>query len=882
MADNSGRGGILLERIKVAQHTIDSLSAKVFFYENERTLLKEKKEHFETGYYKLVEENSQLLNDTIHKDTLLKKLTMMEGEIGVLLKTQDGLQERHVKQTASIESYKQQIDCLQEENQAVKKVNEELGVSAAKAHGSVEKLKASEENLKNQSIVSSIEKETLASEVNRLINKLKSQDEKLRRRKEKEQDLVKENSVLRQDFISKMREMRQLEKNLVYLEDQFRATVDEKEDATNQSRHDIAVVNEEIEELQRSLAQSKQSLTAEAQRASKVKEERDALEQKLNDTEKRVIELESSLNHNQSAVDDLRRLVHDGETKTTSLERDNSSLRQRIRNLKQENGSLTSTIKSNEEQTSASLIEKDRLVEELKHEVQKLEAENSTLIEHSKSDLQAFTIESENGKRFLQEQIVHLQMELESITQHFTEYKSEQANCLNYSQLEIKKLKEANKSLTEKSSTSEKRVERLTSDLEATRKDLQKSRRKHDTLNLEFDEMAKCKDALSKQVDQYAKENKLLKKKSTDDANLMDKLDMQSKSEITTQKAIYENKLKLMESDYDSMKMSLREAEQEKAICVETYKKQISAIQQQSDTDMEQLTQERDEISASLQTANLDLEEYKNKFNSLTHELDEVSTVNADLKLNLSLLSKELESYQQDGQSCLEKDEEIFELQEIVSSLRKREEEMAITLSRSKNQNTEHADSFTSLQHEVASLKSSLDNKERDWETRSSETSATITDLRNSQRELQFRNDKLKAECRKRAVQSHATCGELQLVKTDLNAVKKELEVVVELNKKLEMVNETLQQENRDLVTNAQQLEHDIGVLKSSYEDLLSKELSKQKSEFLLKENQLLKRLSSERFDTHQQPRSGSPMHQSHHNQNQHEQYRQEPLFASM
>ena len=101
--------GILIERIKVAQHTIDTLSAKVFFFENERTLLKEKKEQFEAGYYKLVEENSKLLNEKIYKDTLLKKLNLMEEEIGKLLKTQESLQEKYNEQLHLIDKYRMEM-----------------------------------------------------------------------------------------------------------------------------------------------------------------------------------------------------------------------------------------------------------------------------------------------------------------------------------------------------------------------------------------------------------------------------------------------------------------------------------------------------------------------------------------------------------------------------------------------------------------------------------------------------------------------------------------------------------------------------------------------------------------------------------------------------
>lgn len=844
-SDGTDGRGILIERIKVAQHTIDSLSAKVFFYENERTLLREKKEHFEKGYYKLVEENSQLLNDKIHKDTLLKKLTLMEGEIGVLLKTQENLQGKQQEQVASIESYKCRIKDLEEENEAVKKVNDEFGITAGKNRTMLDKVKQSEDGLRNQNIVLGIEKETLTSELDRLVNKLKTHDEKLRCRKEKEQELLKENALLRQECRAKDREMRQMEDNFAYLEDQLRVAVDQKDDLVNQSKHNITVANEEMDELRKSLTRSEQHLTAEKDRIAKINGEKDALEMRLSSVESKLVESELALKTKQSVIDDLQKRIRDGDTKFNNLEKDNSTLRQRIRNLKQENTSLTNTQQLTEERTKADIATRDELVNELKSEIQKLESETLRMSERFESDLRTCQMDSGNEKRMLGETVDRLQSELESITHHFMEYKNEQTNCMAYSKKEIEELKKNNTDLSEQIRNSDEQVQKLTSELETIRKELQSSLQAHNELNLEFEEKIKCSDALSKEVGLLQEENKILQEKNTGNINLIDKLNVQSKSEIGAQKAMYDNKLKLVESDYESMKVALRDMEQEKAICVETYKKQIAALQSQSDNDVERLAHERDELSTSLQTANMDLDEYKANFNSLKTELGEVSSVNTDLKLNLSLLSKELETYQQDSQLCHEKDEEIRELQEIVNSLRKREEDMAIAISRTKIQKNESDKLSTSLQQEFDSLKSSLDLKESDWEARSKEMSDTIDNLTKSQRDLQTRCDKLKTECRKRAVQSHATCGELQMVKTDAENVKKELEVVVELNKKLELVNQSLQQDNQDLTANTQQLQNDIGILKSSYEELLAKELSKQKSEFIMKENQLLKRLST-------------------------------------
>ncbi|XP_066914567.1 uncharacterized protein [Clytia hemisphaerica] len=124
----------------------------------------------------------------------------MEEEIGKLLKTQENLQEKYNEQLHSIDRYKRDNTNLKDEVEALKKVNQEIHLAATKDTASLERIRNSEEEMKNQSIVLRIEKETLGSEVDRLIGKLKNQDEKLRCRKEKEQDLIKDNSILRQEI----------------------------------------------------------------------------------------------------------------------------------------------------------------------------------------------------------------------------------------------------------------------------------------------------------------------------------------------------------------------------------------------------------------------------------------------------------------------------------------------------------------------------------------------------------------------------------------------------------------------------------------------------------------------------------------------------------
>uniref|UniRef100_A0A7M5V1F4 Uncharacterized protein n=1 Tax=Clytia hemisphaerica TaxID=252671 RepID=A0A7M5V1F4_9CNID len=228
-----------------------------------------------------------------------------------------------------------------------------------------------------------------------------------------------------------------------------------------------------------------------------------------------------------------------------------------------------------------------------------------------------------------------------------------------------------------------------------------------------------------------------LKEKQTNNMSLIDQLNQQSKSELAAQKSVYDEKLTVLEADYELLKTSLRNCEQEKSVCIETYKKQIKTLQLQSDGEIDRMSHERDELSTTLQTAHLDLNEYKIKFNSLENELEEVSMVNADLKQNLSLLSKELETYQSENQNNFDKDEEINELREIILSLRKREEEMARIISKNKTEKTCLDENLTVLRQENEGLKAGKNTMQQDWDMNRNELLVKIETVTKQQNDLQ-------------------------------------------------------------------------------------------------------------------------------------------------
>jgi len=841
--------GILIERIKLAQNTIDSLSNKVMFYENERVVLKEQKEQFEKGYYKLVQENSSLLNDRIHKDSLLKKINVMGDEVAQLLQTQETLHTKHKEQQKCIEHYKSQCIFNEEEIQVLRKVNEELKLESNKDAALAERLKSSEEELKNQAIVLKIEKETLSSELERLINKLKKQDERLRSRKEKEQELVKENSLLRQNSRSRDRKLDSANESLSYLQEQLQLVAEEKNEVLDESQQEVAAAFEELKMVRENLAACQKELSTEKERVAENMKQKEKLDEQCNELNSLLRDSESNLKSQLTSIEDLERNVAEVGCKLVNAERDNAGLKQRLKNVKQENSSLNSTVRSKDLQLSELTHELEQNAKKWRDEIENLECEKIQTKESIENECASRVAEAEKTRRLTEENATRLQAELESVKHHFIAYKDEQEASASFDQQEIQDLRNTISTLSESLKNAERQVQQLNEKLDEVSKKLKGVELEHEDLQSEFQKQYATVNEQKQHIDQLGSEYEELKCKDTENLALIEKLHKQAKSETALQKTTYESQLQVLETDYESLKLALKNAEQEKSICIETYKKQIITLHRQSDSDVEILTQERDEASASLQTANLDLDEYKSKFESLEKELEEVSSVNADLKHNLSLLSKELETYQQESQQTLEKEEQISELQSIIHSLRKREEEMAIVISKNKNEKNEHSQQTRQLQEENTTLRRLQETLERERECAKRELDDSVANLTKSQKEFQVRNDKLKAECRKRAMKSHATCGELEVVKAELTSVRKELEVLVELNKKLELVNETLQEENTDMQMSIQQLQNDMGLLKTSYEDLLAKELSKQKSEFILKENELLKRLSHDRLD---------------------------------
>eukprot|EP00111_Clytia_hemisphaerica_P008686 TCONS_00025392-protein len=715
--------------------------------------------------------------------------------------------------------------------------------------------------MKNQSIVLRIEKETLGSEVDRLIGKLKNQDEKLRCRKEKEQDLIKDNSILRQEIRIKDRELRDVTENGVYLQDQLKMVMDEKNDFANQSKHESFLVHEEIRELQGKLDASQKCLSEEKIQTEKLRQTNNSLEMEVEKLKSKLLNSEERDKTLKATVEKLEKKGHDDRSKILNFEKEVNSLKQRIKTLKQENSSLSDNVKSMESQMKEELSSKVIENERLSHETKQVREELQCKIDQLETDHLSYTAESEAVKKTLENQLSHLQNELEAVSHHFREYKREQETCLSFNQVEVENLKKQNISLNEKLTSSDVKLENLSQNYDDLSKDLQCSRKENESLQIEIEEREKVILELKSRIKQHENEAMDLKEKQTNNMSLIDQLNQQSKSELAAQKSVYDEKLTVLEADYELLKTSLRNCEQEKSVCIETYKKQIKTLQLQSDGEIDKMSHERDELSTTLQTAHLDLNEYKIKFNSLENELEEVSMVNADLKQNLSLLSKELETYQSENQNNFDKDEEIRELREIILSLRKREEEMARIISKNKTEKTCLDENLTVLRQENEGLKAGKNTMQQEWDMNRNELLVKIETVTKQQNDLQVRNDKLKAECRKRAMQSHAKCGELEIMKTDLQSMRKELDVVVELNKKLEQVNDTLQEENKALSKDVAQHQNDIGILKTSYEDLLAKELSKQKSEFILKENQLLKRISNGgSFDVLATPGGGSPL----------------------
>ncbi|XP_066914566.1 putative leucine-rich repeat-containing protein DDB_G0290503 [Clytia hemisphaerica] len=400
-----------------------------------------------------------------------------------------------------------------------------------------------------------------------------------------------------------------------------------------------------------------------------------------------------------ATVEKLEKKGHDDRSKILNFEKEVNSLKQRIKTLKQENSSLSDNVKSMESQMKEELSSKVIENERLSHETKQVREELQCKIDQLETDHLSYTVESEA--------------------------------------VEVENLKKQNISLNEKLTSSDVKLENLSQNYEDLSKDLQCSRKENESLQIEIEEREKVILELKSRIKQHENEAMDLKEKQTNNMSLIDQLNQQSKSELAAQKSVYDEKLTVLEADYELLKTSLRNCEQEKSVCIETYKKQIKTLQLQSDGEIDRMSHERDELSTTLQTAHLDLNEYKIKFNSLENELEEVSMVNADLKQNLSLLSKELETYQSENQNNFDKDEEINELREIILSLRKREEEMARIISKNKTEKTCLDENLTVLRQENEGLKAGKNTMQQDWDMNRNELLVKIETVTKQQNDLQ-------------------------------------------------------------------------------------------------------------------------------------------------
>ena len=852
-SNNSDNRGILIDRIKIAQSTIDSLSAKVFCYENEREQLHEQKEAYEKSYHRLAQENSQIRAEQIAKEALLKKINTMGDEVTELLQAQEVLLEKHKQQQSNIDYYKTQNSLLEEESKTLQRVNDQL-TKTAKINGMlVEETRKREEDVKNQLVVLKIEKDAQSSEIERITFKIQKVTEKYKQQKEKETSWIRELALFEERVATHKKELTSANENIERLQRQLELSNLERQKVLQSTKSDIDSANSEIKTLQETLTLCQRDLQAERNKGVDLETSTRSLTRDVQQWKDKLTTVEKG---KQQLVDEK----YECESKLCKLQeqynatqRENKLCNQKLRNAENEVVSLEKSLKSAQGKLQKQNMESEQRIEKLNmkiNEIQEVYLEQEQTLQNQHS-VQISKLEADNYKS--QELIADLENELNLLNEKYTDmnddyllYREEQNKQTEYQANEISTYKSKQLKIQKKLSETKAENKQLTDDAVTLTSTIDMLRVENDFLKQRTSEKDTILEEQASTIQQLTLDCSTLESANKENRDLIEVLNKQSNNEMLSERASYESKITSLKTDVESLTIALKNAQHEQKLSSTTFFGKLKDVQNESDAQIEAISNEKDEVATQLQNALLDLTEYKNKFTSLQNELDDVSSVNADLKKNLSLLSDELQCYQQDVAQSTDKDQQIIQLQASLHEFETELSHLKIANDKYKRSEENATQETIRVQKELLGLKTSFDLQRNELENERKSFSSKEANLIKEQRESLIRIEKLKSECRKRAMQSHAKCGELEVLRAENSSIKKELEVITELNNKLEEVHHSLEDEKRSLQVTVGQSQEDMHTLKTSYEDLLAKELTKQRSEYLVKENQLLKRLSSD------------------------------------
>ena len=888
--------GILIERIHEAQKAIEILNNELHVKENDNKLLKQQNENLLRKYEHLENDIGAIKKENDVKEALLDKVNNMAREVSELLEAQNDLIKKHREQESELALLKEHCEESKQKCVNLNKLNSNLELSNQEKNIELDKYRQKELDHTKKMQIYDVERTALIDEFDHLKNllnreemknaALEEENKKLKMKSQENDNIMKENKNLKEKFClieedlrSCRNSLQSLEKERLCVSEEKQALIEELERLKTKSdneKHIAKQLNIELTEMKAKLDSSlsdcailsKRKELQDAQCRSFSEENMKYLNERKSVSKKfKILETESSkretnmMNLKKSfiesekreqdlinQVDELRKFSEKqranfhqmNEKHKKDIEKLNIGYKKQFQNWKINNMNQIEELKRVHETKIREIsrthkAEIEKINENFKSQLDFTTVSGETEIDQLKSQIE--TVECEN--RDLRENILKAEEQYELVL-------GEKVLLIETQQLEIDKLidnnnnwKNENSALVQKEIASETFCNQLKVQMEKINHQLLIVENENEDLKVKMKEQEHL---MKDKQESFLVEQEELVLKNEDQCLLLEKQEISLKeleATITTMNKEISNLNQII--------IDLKQTNEDLNERIKVSEMEKLDIQTKLKIDIDNMKNEHANYVGSkeqkIQNLVLEIENFKITLREKVTTVDSITLANERLKEEI--LRKESEM----TQLKKELDNEKSHLNSLkIETL----SQIECKLEDSENTKLQLEEQLANSKKEKNHLKVLLVKTQRECKSKMQNYEKDILDLTNDQtllkkekHELLHKIEKFKQEYRQKILLIQNIENSLSAKQTQLGISKEEIGRLKHANTILETSNmilskdvEALKKEQLNSIINLEKL-------KLSFEQLLAKELAKQKSEFLFKENELLKKLAS-------------------------------------
>ena len=888
--------GILIERIHEAQKTIEILSNELHVKENDNKLLKQQNEKLLHKYENLESNVVAIKKENDIKEGLLDKVNNMAREVSDLLEAQNDLIKKHREQESELALLKEHCEESKQKCMNLNKLNSNLELSNQEKSIDLNKCRQKESNLTKKMQIYDVERTALIDELNHFKNLLNTEELKnraleeenknLKMKNQENDNIMKENKNLRENFCKVEEDLRSCRSSLGSLEKEKLCELEEKQALSEEleqlrtksdnEKHIAKQLNIKLLETEAKL----DSLLSDCAILSKNKELQDAQcrsfsEENLKhlDERKRLSKklkiLETENSKRETNAMNLKKLLIESEKREQDLINQIDELRKFSEKQRANFQQMNEKYKNDIEKLNIGLkkqfqnwkINNMNQIEELKgvHETKIQEinrtyrAELEKINENFKSQLDFTTVSSETEIDQLKSQIEMVECEnrdlRENILKAEEQYElvlGEKVLLIENQELEIDRLIDSNNnwqnqhsSLVQKERASEIFCNQLKVQMEKLNHHLLAVENENEDLKVKMKEQ---EHSMKGKQESFLLEQEELILKNRNQCLLLEK-QVISLKELEARIATMNKEI----SNLNQTIIDLKQTNEDLNERIKVTEMEKLDIKTKLEIDIEKMKNEHAKHIGSkeqkIQNLVLEIE----NFQKMLQEKD--ATVGSILLANEHLKEEMLQKESEMTQLKKELDNEKSQLKSLnIETLSQIESKLEV----SENTKLQLKEQLANNKKEKNHLKTLIVKTQRECKSKLQNYEKDIFSLTNDQvflkkekQELLHKIEKFKQEYRKKILLIQNIEDNLSTKQIQLDILREEIIKLKHANTVLETSNMTLSKDvesfNREQLNSINSFEK----LKLSFEQLLAKELAKQKSEFLFKENELLKKLAS-------------------------------------